>query len=166
MIWSRWNGRTRQYIGDFCFDIELLKADGGYYKLPLAWGSDDITAVRAAAKKGIANMQTLGFAYRENRYTITSTGNDYIKLQAINSEKEWYKRFFIDSQSNVLSEEDNLFLQDLQRSIDSYYNRLIKFSFINGISLKTIIPFYKLSRKFNVPFISFVKYIILALLTK
>lgn len=166
MIWSRWNGRTRQYIGDFCFDTELLKADGGYYKLPLAWGSDDITAVRAAARKGIANMQTLGFAYRENRYTITSTGNDYIKLQAINSEKEWYKSFFVNTQPSELSKEDNLFLQDLQRNLDSYYNMLMKFVFIKGLSLKELIPYYKLSRKYRIPFSSFVKYIAIAIITR
>ena len=166
MIWSRWNGRTRQYIGDFCFDTELLKADGGYYKLPLAWGSDDITSVRAAARSGIANMQSLGFAYRENRYTITSTGNDYIKLQAINSEKEWYKDFFVNVNTSDMSKEDSLFLMDLKQNIDSYYNKLMKFVFIKGLSLKELIPFYKLSRQYKIPFRSFVKYIAIAIITR
>ena len=43
MLLRRWEGR-RQYIGDFCFNRETLKAIGGFYKLPLAWGSDEITA--------------------------------------------------------------------------------------------------------------------------
>ena len=166
LIWNRWNGRNRQYIGDFCFDAALLKIEGGFYKLPLAWGSDDITSVRAAAKKGIANMQTLGFVYRQNRYTITSTGNVYIKLQAIDLEKEWYRSFFANIQPDDLSQEDKLFFIDLQNSLDSYYNQRMKYSFIKGLSLGKLIPLYKLSRKYNIPFSLFLRYYVIAIITR
>lgn len=82
MMWGRWKGRL-QYIGDFLFDRRLLVSNGGFYKLPLAWASDDITAYTAAKKNGIANMQVPGFQYRVNSQTISSTGNVTLKLQAI-----------------------------------------------------------------------------------
>jgi len=93
LIWNRWHGYTKQFIGDFCFDVNLLKADGGFFKLPMAWASDDISAVRAARVGGIANTQILCFQYRQNRYTISSTGSSYVKADAIVSEKKWYKEF-------------------------------------------------------------------------
>lgn len=93
LIWNRWHGYTKQFIGDFCFDVHQLKADGGFYKLPMAWASDDISAVRAARIGGIANTQIICFQYRQNRYTISSTGSSYVKADAIVSEMNWYKRF-------------------------------------------------------------------------
>lgn len=105
LIWNRWKGR-KQYIGDFLFDTKLLKANGGFYKLPLAWGSDDISAVIAAKHKGVANTQQIGFCYRINSQTISKTGNIEIKLDAISKEKEFYDIF--------LSEKPN---EDLDRKI-------------------------------------------------
>ncbi len=92
MMWERWRGRL-QYIGDFLFDRKLLVSNGGFYKLPLAWGADDISVYIAAQNKGIANMQVPGFQYRVNSNTITSTGNALIKMEAIRLEEQWYKNF-------------------------------------------------------------------------
>lgn len=92
LIWNRWNGR-KQYIGDFCFDAARLRKNGGFYKLPLAWGSDDISAVIAANYSGIANCQSIGFCYRINSQTISNTGMPEIKLKAIDEEMDWYKSF-------------------------------------------------------------------------
>ena len=64
--WHRWNGRVRQYIGDFLYDRAYLMSVGGFYDIPLAWASDDVTAVRAALEKGIANTKEPGFLYRRN----------------------------------------------------------------------------------------------------
>lgn len=91
LIWNRWNGRI-QYIGDFLFKTQTLKNNGGFYKFPLAWGSDDISAVIAAYKNGIANTQVPTFQYRVNSQTISkSDKNIQIKLDAINKEYTWYK---------------------------------------------------------------------------
>lgn len=93
LLWNRWNGRSRQYIGDFCFDRKRLVDNGGFIKFPLAWASDDISAVYAAKSGGIANTQRPCFRYRQNRRTITSTGNVDMKMDAILAEKEWYQLF-------------------------------------------------------------------------
>ncbi len=99
LLWNRWNGR-RQFIGDFLFDTKQLRNNGGFFKLPLAWTSDDITALIAAKNKGIANTQVPTFQYRINRYTISNTGNTEIKLQAVILSKEWYKKFLAEKPNN------------------------------------------------------------------
>ena len=93
MIWHRWNGRI-QFIGDFLFKTSSLRKYGGFYKLPLAWASDDITSFIVANNYGIANSQVPIFQYRRNAQTISNTGNAQIKLEAINLEESWYDNFF------------------------------------------------------------------------
>ena len=93
LIMHRWGGDI-QFIGDFCYRVDHLRGCGGYYKLPLAWASDDITAVRAAEQTGIANTQSVGFLYRENRGSITSGRNNGLKLDAKACERQWYLDFF------------------------------------------------------------------------
>lgn len=92
MMWGRWLNRI-QYIGDFLFNRKILLANGGFFKIPLAWGADDISSYIAAQKAGIANTQVPIFQYRINSQTISNTGNATIKLEAINLEEEWYKHF-------------------------------------------------------------------------
>lgn len=95
MILGRCSGRI-QFIGDFLFDRKLLLSNGGFYKLPLAWSSDDISAYIAAQNTGIANMQVPGFQYRINLQTITNTKTNAIeKLKAIVKEESWYKNFLL-----------------------------------------------------------------------
>ena len=95
LIWHRWNGRV-QYIGDFLFNVKFIKECGGFYKLPLAWGSDEISANISAKEFGIANTQVPVFQYRVNSQTITNTGNVSVKLEAILKEKQWYKNFLLE----------------------------------------------------------------------
>jgi glycosyltransferase involved in cell wall biosynthesis len=123
MIWNRWNGRDRQYIGDFCFDVKMLKADGGFFKLPLAWFSDDITALRAACHSGIANTQTLCFQYRENSRSLTNSGNVKAKLLATMQGFRWYGEFFerLNSEKSRLTETDCKYLELLLKQLPLYY---------------------------------------------
>ena len=93
LIWHRWECRKAQFIGDFLFDRKALKATGGFYHLPLAWGSDDITAIIAASNKGIANTQKVCFKYRVNSLTISNTCNTMTKCEAIRLEEDWFRIF-------------------------------------------------------------------------
>lgn len=102
LIWHRWHGR-KQYIGDFLLRTDPLKAAGGYYKIPLAWGSDDISAFRAAAA-GIANTQVPVFQYRVNRQTISRTSSALIKLAAIDAQEQWYLSFLATPPSATATE--------------------------------------------------------------
>lgn len=92
LIWHRMRGRT-QFIGDFLYDTKKLKANGGFYKLPLAWGSDDVTAYIAAKDRGIANVDAPIFQYRSNRQTISNTGHIEEKLIAHKQYKTWLRDF-------------------------------------------------------------------------
>src|SRR5690606_30779824 len=81
-IWHRLNQWRSQYISDFVYRTDALRNAGGCYALPLAWGSDDITAYRACAGKGMARTNKPVFNYRSNRLSITSTSNDLEKMRA------------------------------------------------------------------------------------
>lgn len=94
LIYYRWAGLGRQqFIGDFCYNKNALIKSGGFYNLPLAWGSDDITAVIAASEYGIVNTQKVCFLYRKNRYSISSDMNNQLKADALQKQKEWYIQY-------------------------------------------------------------------------
>lgn len=78
-----------QFIGDFCYKREPLDSVGGFYHLPLAWGSDDITAYRAALQYGIANTKNPVFMYRQSSYTISSNCNTKIKINGVLEMYKW-----------------------------------------------------------------------------
>jgi len=122
LIWHRMICRNQQFIGDFLFDITRLRSNGGFYKLPLAWGSDDISVVIAAKPNGIANTQTLTFQYRQNGETITSTGNSQIKVKALFQQKQWYDSFLLVQPTNTL---DLIYYNEIRLSINHYYKKQI-----------------------------------------
>jgi len=122
MLWNRWDHRNHQYIGDFCYDTQYLKQAGGYYKLPLAWGSDDITALLAAKEKGIGNTETFGFQYRENRHTISSSNsNKRLKIEACKSQYEWLTAFLHELSQSELSPLDRKYLQTILPHRDEHF---------------------------------------------
>ena len=122
LLWNRWSNRPDQYIGDFCYDTQQLRKQGGYYKLPLAWGSDDISAVRAAADKGIANTISTVFEYRQNRYTITRSNYSRIKMQASLAAHEWFSKFIQQQHNNPnISDSDRQYLTSINSACRTYY---------------------------------------------
>jgi len=122
LIWNRWDHRDRQYIGDFCYNTEYLKNAGGYYKLPLAWGSDDITATLAAKEKGIANTQTFGFQYRENSLTIsTSTKLFKQRIKGLEAQYNWFTNFLNERHLHKLEHEDKRYLQTINKPRDTHF---------------------------------------------
>lgn len=85
MIYGRLFGNRLQYIGDWLFRTDWLKEKGGYVDIPMAWGSDDLTAYNAALGKGVANSQVPMFQYRVNSQTISNSGNTLIKFNSMMS---------------------------------------------------------------------------------
>lgn len=147
MMWGRWSGRI-QFIGDFLFDRKRLLKNGGFYKLPLAWASDDITAYIAAQNTGIANMQVPGFQYRVNSLTISNNGNAKIKLMAIKQEGEWYEHFLKDNDQK-LDDVNETFRKMLLERIYNILNKkrvgtIAQYLSINGLYK---IYFYYIKRK-------------------
>ena len=119
MIWNRWHGRL-QYIGDFLFEVSTLRANGGFYKLPLAWASDDISTFIAAKEGGIVNSQIPLFQYRVNSNNISSTSNAEIKLKAIKQEREWYNVFL---QVQPSDETDAVYRKMILNDIDKHFKK-------------------------------------------
>ena len=107
MIYFRMMYRRYQFIGDWMFDTNLLKEAGGFYKLPCAWGSDDISAERAASmgNKGVANTQVPCFQYRVNSLSISTSVNTELKLKAHGQHQEWLEAFLA-SHLSSLSKDD------------------------------------------------------------
>lgn len=84
MMYNRFKHGRLQYIGDWLFNTRYLRSVGGFYKMPFAWGSDDLTAYTAAVGSGVANSQTPIFQYRVSSLTISKGGYDKEKIEAIN----------------------------------------------------------------------------------
>ena len=82
-------------IGDYLFRRQPLVDAGGYYDLPYAWCSDDISVFRAAREKGIANSNEPLFLFRKSRYSISGNAlNTEGKLRATCQSEAWYRSVF------------------------------------------------------------------------
>ena len=153
LIWHRWNGR-RQYIGDFLFRTSKLKEVGGFYKLPLAWGSDDITAVNLAKRKGVANTQTPVFAYRMNTVNISKTGNPEIKLNAIEKEIRWYETYFSSILNNKqkIDEMSLIYLNLCRLNMGKYFlkKKIHILSEDMMVSFLRLFKWLRISKKYNI----------------
>lgn len=120
LIYYRWTGLGRQqFVGDFCYNRETLTKDGGFYNLPLAWGSDDITACIAASKNGIVNSQDTCFQYRKNRHTISNSENADIKIKALLLQRKWFEDFLI--KQEPMTEKERVMQSLLQQLLPQHF---------------------------------------------
>ena len=117
LMYHRWKGRL-QFVGDFLYKSKSLKEKGGFYYLPMAWGSDDITAYIMALDKGIINSQIPMFQYRMSSLTLTKSGNAAIKLDAIKQDEIWAKKFL---ETIPKSEKDYYYWESLKEMIECNY---------------------------------------------
>lgn len=121
LLWHRWNAYHLQFIGDFCFERKWLVSQGGFYKLPLAWASDDISAIIGASKNGVVNTQTVVFQYRRNRHTISNTGNSEIKMNALELEREWYDRFL--KSHSYRRRTDSIYAKMISKELEYHFEK-------------------------------------------
>lgn len=162
LMWQRWSVR-QQFIGDFLFKTSTLRKNGGFYKQPLAWGSDDITAYINAKDYGVANTQVPVFQYRQTSITLSSISNGKIKLDALAKEKQWTEHFL--SQSSVKDDLDKLLLDLLNRKMNARFEKRkmdtitkdVKFS--NHI-LSRVVYWMKLYHSLNISSSQFIKAIL------
>lgn len=149
LLWHRTFLYSRQFIGDFCFKTSVLKQIGGFYDLPLAWGSDDITAVLAANVNGVVNTQTPVFQYRINSQTISRSGNAFIKMEAMLQREKWLDDFL---KKECQHDQDELYRKELVQKKASYFRRIKTDTII--IDLRNngrfnIIKWYRNRNKYN-----------------
>jgi glycosyltransferase involved in cell wall biosynthesis len=81
------------FISDYVYRTSTLRANDGFYKLPLAWGSDDISCYIAARENGIAHTNIPLFMYRRTSQTISTGGNINIKMDSALAEEQWLMEF-------------------------------------------------------------------------
>lgn len=162
LMWQRWNVR-QQFIGDFLFKTSTLRRNGGFYKQPLAWGSDDITAYINAKEHGVANTQVPVFQYRQTSITLSSISNGKIKLQALSKEKEWTKQFL--SKPLPKDELDKILLKLLNSKLDGRFEKrkldtITKDMKFSKNVLKRLFYWMKRYHSLNITFSQFTKAIL------
>ena len=99
-VYSLMYNPRNTHLGDWLFKTETLRKNGGFFKLPYGWQSDDITAFIAAASHGVANTKDVGFQYRGNGLSIshdlTCIEN---KIEAVRFSIKWQIKFVDDNYS-------------------------------------------------------------------
>lgn len=140
-MYHRIKNIRQQYISDFVYRTSILKDNGGFYKLPLAWASDDISSYIAMNTKGIAHTQNPVFYYRENALTISSTGNRQLKMDAILLEYRWLMQFVENSKG--LSDIDTVFLKNLFVEIPKNIQKKKIRTIALGLKDSKILDFFK-----------------------
>ena len=95
-IYELFDKRHQHGVGQFVFKTSYLKSVGGFYDLPLAWFSDDATAI-IASKQGVAHTSSVLFHARISDSSISGQPNStlFVKMKAksINSFYLWFKSF-------------------------------------------------------------------------
>lgn len=119
LIYNRWTHRFSQFIGDFCFKTEPLKNRSGFYYLPLAWCSDDISAVHAAIAGGVVNTQVPCFQYRNNSLTISNSDNVEEKIEAFHLSFDWYRIFLKEIPTEQIAEKYHRLLVKITDEVET-----------------------------------------------
>ncbi len=117
LIWNKWQGR-RQFIGDFLYDSCELRKKGGFFKLPMAWGSDNVSAYISASDFGIINSQIPVFQYRVSPLSISSGGSYEKKILGIEGEKMWIENFLSQQPQNSI---DVVYWKCIKEYYNTYY---------------------------------------------
>lgn len=121
MLYGRWFNKRMQFIGDWLFRSETLKSLGGFYMLPFAWGSDDITAIMCASNQPIINSQIPLFFYRDNQQTISNSGNNKGKALAKILQRQWYTKFLYGQDEKSLDQISSLYLKSCKENLQDYF---------------------------------------------
>ena len=112
------------HLGDFLFKTETLRKNGGFYKLPYGWQSDDISAFMAAASHGVANTKEVGFQYRGNGLSIS---HDLTciedKIEAVRAAVRWRLAFVADKHPD--NTEEQKLIELIKRNASLYEHQEI-----------------------------------------
>lgn len=159
LIWHRWDNRKRQYIGDFLFEVKTLRANGGFYKLPLAWASDEISSYIAATPYGVANSKEILFQYRESNSTISRTGGIKYKLEALTLEENWLSNFLINEPESCL---DKKYRHLIIKMKTKYFQKEKIYALSREFEWKYFFKYLKLSKLYSLTFTMIIYAIILS----
>lgn len=156
-MWHRLSGFRLQYISDFVYRTNALKKNGGFFDIPLAWASDDITAYIAAENLGIAHTNLPVFNYRQTRYTISSSGSYELKMKAILMEKTWYDAFLT---KTPLSENDRITHDNLCKMTGPFIQNKKLRTMSDSLDLNflnNLIKWHKVKSEYNISILDIAK---------
>ena len=93
---NRLKGIRIQFAPDFMCRTSSLREMGGFYDLPLAWGSDDITWYMLAKEGGVAYTPEVLCSWRLSDFNLSKVGNIDSRIDAVNSYYRSVKNLFLD----------------------------------------------------------------------
>lgn len=145
--------RNKYFIGDFCFQKKSLT--NGFAFFPHAWHSDRITVFQQAVKNGIVFTNHIGFQYRVNQQSISSTPHVQDKIEATKSAESWYLNFF---ETYNPKEDEVVFFNLAKKQLKSYIFENISYMLQQGMesNLFKVIPFFFKRKKFHISFRCFI----------
>lgn len=139
MIWHYWKGR-RQVIGDWLFKTKTLRENKGFYDLPCAWASDDLSAFTAAKNTGVINSEKIGFYYRQTNKTVSSK-NSFApqKVEALYMAGLWYKEFL---KAEPNDEIDKFYRNSLRKNLNNKVSSWILYEIKGALNSDAFAVFY------------------------
>ena len=115
----------REYIGDYLFEVSLLRSNGGFYDLPFAWGSDDMSAYIAAMKNGVAHTRIPVFQYRISHYSISSSKHNRGKMESMAFQLKWVEKLLTSDKASQIPA-DQIVRNVLLKIMPSIWTKTIK----------------------------------------
>lgn len=122
-MWHRILKDRNQMVTEFMFKTSKLKQIGGFYQMPVGWGSDDITAFLMATENGIVFINEILCNWRNSGFNISTSHEFYYqKMEAIIKYQNWIMDFIKTSKP---ANSKNIFLLELEKRINlEFHNRL------------------------------------------
>lgn len=140
-----------QYIGDWLFKTESLRNCGGFFDLPFAWYSDDITPLIVGKEYGIINIPEFGFQYRVSSQTISSDDKNIEgKIDACRKAYLWYKNFI---SGTVCNASDKVYQQCILRQLPEMGRKAIIKTLSSGMAngrLRAVFRLFRDRKKLNI----------------
>jgi glycosyltransferase involved in cell wall biosynthesis len=146
-ILERMKGTRLFFISDYVFKTSTLKNNGGFYKIPLAWASDDISSYIAAERNGMAHTNEPVFMYRRNSLNISTNGDPSIKMEAILQEEKWLNNF-LQKQANSFI--NNLLKDAIKQEVKKFIQKKkIRTLYSSSNNLRSWIKWLSLKKKYE-----------------
>ncbi len=147
----------RHYISGgvpfYIFKKEALMRIGGFYDFPMAWGSDDATAIKLSDNVGVVSSSEILFSFRMSGENITSKSNNYQALRNKISARDLYYKFLQDQLATIYisSRLDEVYLNYLMTTLNQAISQSI-YELICVSKLDAVIKCYTYVR--SLPYIT------------
>jgi glycosyltransferase involved in cell wall biosynthesis len=152
-MWHRFKMHRMQFVSDFMCRTKQLKTIGGFYELPLSWGSDDITWFQIALQGGVAYSSKALCCWRNSPCNLSSSGSLELRLKALNQYKTWIKQFIDRFEPEDLVEHEFLTLiKQVYRDFIKAQQLLLLTSFADNTNLTScFLKMIQMKRHYSVP---------------